>query len=273
MNSANQFKRVLSSLIFGVMLVMIVQPHALAKVSHVSINQQSFILGGYPNLRVNIVSQHDSIDKLQFIAVQASGQERLMIQPINNFMLQLTGVEDINDPNALLLVKEYRVNKWREVKRIALFNGDMKIPTELTDEMPTPQLQQLSSKLSQQPSQQPSQQQSQQAISKPQQDIVATQVARVAKLEASEAADHQCQLQTEPTQTLWRIGSHYAKQWQMSPYGAILAIYTANPKAFNKGNINSLRADIGLLCPTDEVKQAYSDAKAAKLQFEQLSQG
>ncbi|QLE87098.1 hypothetical protein FLM48_19680 [Shewanella sp. Scap07] len=252
MSINNQSIQFIGKALSAVLFLVVCQSAAMAKVTHVSINQQSFILGGYPNLRLNIVSEHDSLDKLQFIVLQSSGEERLMVKPINNFMLHLTGVEDINDPDAQLVIKEHRVNKWREVKRIALFNGDMKIPTELSETQTVAVAP---------------------VAKKPQSIATASQVAAPVVMQSNAHADLSCQLQTEPTQTLWRIGSNYAKQWQVNTYGAILAIYQANPKAFNKGNINSLRADVLLNCPTTAVIEQFANGASAKQQFERLSQG
>ncbi|WP_050774354.1 hypothetical protein [Shewanella benthica] len=96
---------------------------AAAQITHVSINEQQFILGGYPKFRLNIVSQDVSLYKMQFVVRQTSGEERLMVKPINNFLLLVIGVEDVVDPRATLVFREYRVNKWRDVKVFSLFEG------------------------------------------------------------------------------------------------------------------------------------------------------
>jgi hypothetical protein len=211
----------------------------MAKVTHVSINKQDFVLGANPKLKINIITENSHIDKLQFIVEQRSGSERLMVSPINRFMLLLTGVEDVDDSEAILIVKEHRINQWQEVKRMRLFDG--------------------------------------RAVAKPLASRAAIQERKPQVLGAISGGEHpedgkliepNCHLDYDGQQTLWRLGSVYAKAWELNTYGAILAIYDANPKAFTLGKINSLRADVKLDCPSLSVKRRYLDGTFAKQRFE-----
>ncbi|QYK01117.1 hypothetical protein [Shewanella psychrotolerans] len=232
--------------------LLLVSYSSMAKVTHVSINQQQFALGANPKLKVNIVTERSHLDKLQFVVEQQSGSERLMVSPINSFMLLLDGVEDVTDADAMLIVKEYQINQWQEVKRMRLFDG-----ATLTKPLATP----LDKKLT-----------------KPtvvNDNLVSTAVNPTGVVTAKPLLDNNliepnCQLDYDGKQTLWRIASMYAKAWQLSTYGAALAIFDANPKAFSKRKIDKLRADVVLVCPSLLVKQRYLDAKFAKQTFDAM---
>ncbi|MDX1280132.1 hypothetical protein [Shewanella colwelliana] len=231
-----------TTLYISILAALLLCPLAWGKVSHVSINQQQFNLGASPRLKVNIVTD-TKFDKLQFVVEQRAGNERLMVNPINSFMLLLSGVEDVSDPDAQLVIKEYRVNRWYDVKRLALFSGKTiaVAPSEQNLKAPV------------------------QAQSNP----AATGGAELKPNLASEAmVDTGCMLDYSGKQTLWRLGSRYGGVWQLNTYGAILAIFDANPKAFSGGDINRLRADAKLACPSEALKQGYRDAKLARQIFE-----
>ncbi|CAM3919187.1 FimV/HubP family polar landmark protein [Shewanella aquimarina] len=227
---------------------------AWAKLTHVSINQRLSELGQRPTLRVNIVAQSVNLDKVQFIVEQRSGSERLMVKPMNTYMLLLSGVEDVQDSEAELVVKEYQVNNWQEVKRMPLFDAGMRSaradkPVKVAK--------------SNKPMKAPAQ---------PSRIADARQpMAALGTVDAGDRVQPGCQLDYAPPQTLWRLGSAYAKQWKLSTYGAMLAIFEANPRAFNGGKINGLRADVTLKCPSTALKQKYHSAEAARVTFEALS--
>lgn len=229
-----------------------------AAVTHVSINQVQFNLGFNPKLKLNIVTDQPSVDKLQFVVAQQSGQERLMVTPVNNFMLQLTGLEDVTDASAELIVQEYHVNQWREVKRITLFDAarSAHFPAQSKPSITAKPL--VASNTLTTQSSKPLKAQSKARQNAPQGDV------------AADLVQADCQLNYDAQQTLWRIGSAYAKPWQLSPYGAMLAIFDANPNAFNRGQIHGLRADVVLRCPSHRVKERYRDAKQAQQIFEAM---
>uniref|UniRef100_Q0HZJ4 Response regulator receiver protein n=1 Tax=Shewanella sp. (strain MR-7) TaxID=60481 RepID=Q0HZJ4_SHESR len=94
-----------------------------AQVSHVSINSRMFDLGAYPKMRVNVITDNQDMTRLEFAVQQSGGEEKLMAEQLNRFLVLLTGVEDVTDPKARLLVREYRVDRWYEVKNLPLFDN------------------------------------------------------------------------------------------------------------------------------------------------------
>lgn len=95
----------------------------LAQVSHVSVNSRMFELGAYPKMRVNVITDNQDMTRLEFAVQQSGGEEKLMAEQLNRFLVLLTGVEDVTDPKARLLVREYRVDRWYEVKNLPLFDN------------------------------------------------------------------------------------------------------------------------------------------------------
>lgn len=94
-----------------------------AQVSHVSVNSRMFELGAYPKMRVNVITDNQDMTRLEFAVQQSGGEEKLMAEQLNRFLVLLTGVEDVTDPKARLLVREYRVDRWYEVKNLPLFDN------------------------------------------------------------------------------------------------------------------------------------------------------
>ena len=77
---------------------------AMAQVNHVSINSRQFEVNHLPQLKVNVVAQNDDVSRLGFYIRQLEnnkvGQQKLTVQAINRFLLQLNGSEIISDSNA-----------------------------------------------------------------------------------------------------------------------------------------------------------------------------
>ncbi|MCH1924132.1 hypothetical protein L9G74_06250 [Shewanella sp. C32] len=100
---------------------------SVAKVAHVSINLRMFDVGKLPLLKINIVSNITDTNRFQFIMHQTSGDERLMVSRVNDFMLLVQGVEEVTDRQAVLQVKEYRDNYWMDVATLALFSDSVPV--------------------------------------------------------------------------------------------------------------------------------------------------
>lgn len=211
-----------------------------AQITHISINQQLFNLGESPKFRVNIVSDSENYRKTQFIVRQGASEEILMIKPINKFLLLLRGVEDVKNPSAVLVIQEYRVSQWHDVKRISLFSGE--VLSVVTTKVLENEIKAVKSRLRQ---------------------------LQGAKLDETLTEPH-CSLDSLPGQTLWRIALQYSKEWKMTPQGSVVAIYEANPKAFNTQNISSLRGDSQLLCPSSQIKDRYRDSQVAQRMYKEL---
>jgi len=313
--------------------------YSVAQVSHVSLNGPMFELGSHPKMRLNVISDDQELTRLAFWVRQASGEEKLMAQPVNRFLVLLTGVEDVTDPQAQLVVKEYRVDRWYEAKRVPLFAGSAAIAKVANAQAVTSQLTTGQSTKTQSTKIQSSKAPS--ATSQTSRDIKrlhdaaltaasvapvvrptpqeganldalgqqqsvgfripgdngATAVAStagvttatitaatattaatttgVASATGNAASTHstECVLQYGGNDTLWRVAKRYTEQWQVSVYGAMLAIYEANPKAFAKNNINTLKATARLSCPSATIVAQYLDAKNAKALFERKAAG
>ncbi|MGS0674990.1 FimV/HubP family polar landmark protein [Shewanella sp. 0m-4] len=218
---------------------------AQAEVSHVSINERQFKLGEHPSLKLNIVTSHSNLKKVQFSIRQANGEERLLSKPLTSFMVEATGVEDVVDKNAVLIVKEYRVNRWYQVKVLSLFND--KVNEAGRDKRDSTY--QAS------------------AVKEVKQTEVASSGIKVSGADVIVSRLDDCQIEFDGKETLWRIANRQAKRWGISPYGAMLAIFERNPKAFNNQSINGLKSQATLECPSMVTLEKYADAKVAMRQF------
>lgn len=267
---------------------LLVSLSAQAKVSHVSINLRAFELGEHPSMRVNLVTDKRDLSRLSFVLAQQGQEEKLMAVNLNKFMLLLTGVDNVFDSDAELVVSEYRIDRWREIERLPVFAEGIDVaPSKAKIRA----IQERMAKTGKSP-------RPQQAYHQKLQQKVMVKTAPegggkdASKAETSgltsgkEGKEIQsdkftnkipdtwkkagCDLDYSKTETLWRIATRYGKEWQVNPYTALMAIYDANPKAFNKGKVSSLRADIKLACPSDEAIQANKSSKQAKARFESL---
>ncbi|WP_299492076.1 hypothetical protein [uncultured Shewanella sp.] len=83
----------------------------------------------------------------------------------------------------------------------------------------------------------------------------------VAKAEAT------CPILVAKDETLWKIDLRYHKQWGIGLFGGALALFEANPSAFNKGSIHGLKAGVRLSCPSHEILAKYQDESLAERFF------
>ncbi|MFP8845348.1 FimV/HubP family polar landmark protein [Shewanella baltica] len=343
------------------LLALVCSAPSMAQVSHVSVNSRMFELGGYPKLRVNVIADNQDMSRLEFVVQQAGGEEKLMVEELNRFLVLLTGVEDVKDDKAKLLVREYRLDRWYEVKSINLF-GEAK-PTSAALSMSaasgsknttTALVQKRADKVNAQPvkvaaestrvleakpataviaaanthvdthvntkptvpapevvtgfkfPEAANEQNTQVAEVKPvaknsepvavkttpaetvvtetvMSEVVATETAKTTHSElqvnaaetsptASQTPEH-CQLTYLAGETLWRIANRYANDWDVSVYGAMLAIYEANPAAFSKNKINALKSNAALSCPSKMILAQHANAKEAQAMFEAKEAG
>lgn len=217
---------------------------AIAQVEHVSLNERLFEIGKIPMAKVNIVASEQDIFNLEFILVQEHNQEKLLVQPLNDFSLLLMGLDKVTDINSKIVVRQ-----WSPVKELSLFsqdelkqfltasggNGGQKVVEERYSTV-----KELSSIINQ--------------------DIV---------MQNSDL----CLLDFDGTQTLWSLGSKYAKLWSTNIYSASLVIFYANIKSFNGGRINGLKVDATLRCPSDELFLIYGGYDMAKKLYNELVEG
>ncbi len=292
------------------LVLMLLTSVAIAETAHVSINQRMFELGHLPLIKVNVVADSEDMTRLEFIVRQQGAAEKLMVQPINRYMVLLLGIDEVTDKQAELLVREYRINRWYELKRLPLF--DTSVPVVLrsnrarvfAEQIPTesPQVAVSTQALENKPIENktietraapatvvsskvmpPSAVQAQrvkevdgQGDGEPQSLGVHSASQAVAapgrqvKVLPIASREPGCMLDFDGTETLWRVASRYAQSSHTHVYGAMLAIFDANPKAFSRGDIRNLRSDAKLHCPSSSLLQSYGDKTAAKEKFEQM---
>ncbi|GGZ36185.1 FimV-like protein [Shewanella chilikensis] len=273
------------------MLVLILLTSvARAETAHVSINQRMFELGHLPMLKVNVVADSEDMTRLEFIVRQRGASEKLMVQPINRYMVLLLGIDEVTDKQAELLVREYRINRWHELKRLPLF--DTSVPVALRsnrarvfgEQMPSesPRAEVPATVLSSKvvPSSAVQAQRVQAVAGQPQSEPQSLGVPSASQAVAApglqvkalpiETREPGCMLDFDGTETLWRVASRYAQSSHTHVYGAMLAIFDANPKAFSRGDIRNLRSDAKLHCPSSSLLQSYGDKTVAKEKFEQM---
>lgn len=71
-------------------------------------------------------------------------------------------------------------------------------------------------------------------------------------------------------ETLWSLSIKYSREWEHDLYSTILAIYYANPHAFYRKNINKIRSDARLFCPTLEMLTQFASKEQAKIEYRAL---
>ncbi|MCS6234973.1 fimbrial protein FimV [Shewanella baltica] len=354
------------------LLALVWSAPSIAQVSHVSVNSRMFELGGYPKLRVNVIADNQDMSRLEFVVQQASGEEKLMVESLNRFLVLLTGVEDVKDDKAKLLVREYRLDRWYEVKSINLFGEAKPTSAALTAKAVsgskntmTALVPKRADKVNAQPVKvvaestrvleakpataviaaanthvdtkprvpaaevvtgfkfpevaneqntpvteiKPVVKISEPVVAKTtpvvavmsepvavkttpvetvvpetvMSEVVATETAKTThselKANAAETSPtasqipENCQLTYLAGETLWRIANRYANDWDVSVYGAMLAIYEANPAAFSKNKINALKSNAALSCPSKMILAQHSYAKEAQAMFEAKEAG
>lgn len=293
------------------LVLMLLTSVARAETAHVSINQRMFELGHLPLIKVNVVADSEDMTRLEFIVRQHGAAEKLMVQPINRYMVLLLGIDEVTDKQAELLVREYRINRWHELKRLPLFDTSVpvvlrsnrarvfaeQIPTEspqvavstqalenkpienktietraapatvVSSKVVPPsavqaqRVQEVAGQPDGEPQQSPGVPSASQAVAAPGPQVKALPI---------DSREPGCMLDFDGTETLWRVASRYAQSSHTHVYGAMLAIFDANPKAFSRGNIRNLRSDAKLYCPSSSLLESYGDKTAAKEKFEQM---
>ncbi|WP_345875872.1 FimV/HubP family polar landmark protein [Shewanella algae] len=292
------------------LVLMLLTSVARAETAHVSINQRMFELGHLPLIKVNVVADSEDMTRLEFIVRQQGAAEKLMVQPINRYMVLLLGIDEVTDKQAELLVREYRINRWHELKRLPLF--DTSVPVALlsnrarvfAEQIPgePPQVAvstqaienkaienktiearaapatAVSSKVMPPPAVQAQRvkdvagqpQSEPQSLGVPSASQAVAAPGRQVKAQPIDSREPGCMLDFDGTETLWRVASRYAERYHTHVYGVMLAIFDANPKAFSRGNIRNLRSDAKLHCPSIQLLESYSDKAAAKEKFERM---
>lgn len=218
-------------------------PIVIAQIEHISLNQRLFELGKLPMAKINIVASSQDVFNLEFILVQEHSEERLIVQPLNQFSLLLMGLDKVTDVNAKIVVRQ-----WSPVKNLDLFDKD-EIKQFLTV-----------------------------SGANREQEVVEGRYATMKELSSIINQDivmqnsDLCLLDYNGNQTLWSLGSKYAKLWSTNIYSASLVIFYANLNAFNKGGINGLRKDAILRCPDEKLLSDYGEPAMAKELYNKLTE-
>ncbi|WP_299009986.1 hypothetical protein [uncultured Shewanella sp.] len=97
---------------------LLISSSVLAEVSHVSINQTLFEVGEAADFRVNVVAE--DVDDLRFFLHDGENEERLSVEALNTFMLNVTGDRPVSSSNALLVVHEYLKGEWQKRQEFSL---------------------------------------------------------------------------------------------------------------------------------------------------------
>jgi FimV-like protein len=255
-------------LVFG-LLGYIATP--MAQVNHVSINSRQFELNNLPQLKINIVAQNDDASRLGFYIRQLDDsldgnkvvQQKLAVQSINRFLLQLKGTDIISDVNAQLIVTEDTAKGAVTLAVMALFDAPYSVNSAtLVSNVVTSRVLPVAKDTT-----------SGKASNKHQQDDrrleQASSVPEPSETSTAESS-HQaiCVIERDNSDTLWRIANRYKEQWHTSVYGAMLAIFEANLVAFSKQKIHLLLKDVVLHCPSKAILAEYNNKAVDRKVFE-----
>ncbi|RPA64606.1 hypothetical protein EGC86_04910 [Shewanella frigidimarina] len=255
-------------LVFGV-LGYIATP--MAQVNHVSINSRQFELNNEPQLKINIVAQNDDASRLRFYIRQLDGnlggrnvlQQKLVVQSINRFLLQLKGTDIVSDSNAQLIVTENTEAGAVTLAVIALFDAPYSVNSAtLVPYIEKPRVLPVAKDTASAKASKSRQDDS----GLDQATLLAEPQSAPSKAEASQHAG--CLIERDNSDTLWRIANRYKEQWHTSVYGAMLAIFEANLLAFSKQKIHLLLKDVSLNCPSTAILAEYNNKAVDKKVFE-----
>jgi FimV-like protein len=261
-------------LVFG-LLGYIATP--MAQVNHVSINSRQFELNNLPQLKINIVAQNDDASRLGFYIRQLDDsldgnkvvQQKLAVQSINRFLLQLKGTDIISDVNAQLIVTEDTAKGAVTLAVMALFDAPYSVNSAtLVSNVVTSRVLPVAKDTTSGKASKKHQQDDrrlEQASSEPE----LSELSELSEPSTAESS-HQaiCVIERDNSDTLWRIANRYKEQWHTSVYGAMLAIFEANLMAFSKQKIHLLLKDVPLHCPSKAILAEYNNKAVDRKVFE-----
>ncbi|WP_394129322.1 FimV/HubP family polar landmark protein [Shewanella maritima] len=237
--------KALTALAIAVTLAISTAAPVSAEISHVGIDTKQFEAGALPIISVVVTTEHKDLSRLNFYLRQVySGNivlEKLEVISYQGDRLSLRGKEAIQDPKAALIVSEYRHSKWQQYKPVAVFSessfSNNKSPVGIKRMKPS-------------------------TSAEP--DTMTAQAY---------TSGDSCIVLRDTGDTLWSIASKNSKQWGTNVFGAMLAIYEANPRAFTRGDITRLMADRRLTCPDEAILSQFVDSTADKQTYDALVAG
>ncbi|QBF83316.1 LysM peptidoglycan-binding domain-containing protein [Shewanella maritima] len=258
---------------------------AFAEISHVRIDSNQYEAGSLPTIYVNVETEHKDVSRLNFYLRQIYRGtiilEKLEVLTSTGTRIALKGKEPIQDPNATLIVSEYRHSKWQQYKPVPVFDDNDFYNKSKAVAKKTMKATKPKPVVTAQAKPQPKPQAEPQAKSKsetlvadsskkPAKRTYSSQPVVVASNGAAMSDDNLagCEVLRDDGDTLWRIAAKNQRVWNTNTFGAMLAIHDANPQAFKRGEIGHLRADVELECPTQSILDNYVDVNADKRSFD-----
>ncbi|MCW3170876.1 FimV/HubP family polar landmark protein [Shewanella subflava] len=231
-----------------------------AEVSHVSINSRQFDLNQVPSLKVNFISKHKDLNQFYFTIKQGSGQHAveltLAASRINPYLIHLHGDTKVTDNHATLSVSIFRNADWVQIATLPIFDA----PKSNNSAALTSSLQQHQTQLK-----------SKKAVeTNNAMHPLVKETSPLVDIMQLPAMIPNCYVERSDTETLWKIANRYKAQWNTNVYGAMLALFEANQKAFSKQRIHLLRQDASLNCPAAHILAQYHDVSVDRHTFEVL---
>lgn len=252
---------------------------AVADVSHIGIEAMGFEAGELPKLNVNVVSDHNNLSLLTFYIRQKYKNtivlEKLIVDDHKQNTFILRGEEKIIDPNSSLIVSEYRNGKWQQYSPVSLFKGGLEPQTASHQAAKPVAIKTMKSSNAYKQRHQNVATQPQVKSDSRYSPAIANSSASTDNRYSSLAATSQsdCTINKSVEDTLWKLGTSNAKQWGTNVFGAMIAIYEANPDAFVDRNIQKLMASSKLSCPSVETLAQFQSPNQDKLMFDALVAG
>jgi FimV-like protein len=231
----------------------------IAQVSHISIDTIPFESGQSPKLTVQIITDQHDLSRLTFYVRQIYQNnivlEKLTIERRDGDVFVLNGAEKIHDPDAALIVSEYRNAKWLQYSPVSLFS----------QAIVQSQYQPVAVKTMK----------SSAALSTSKPKPISHKASAIPQVAPTQKNLNYCQINQLSNDTLWKIAVRYRKQWNSNIYGAMLALYETNPSAFYQDKISLLKVGSALRCPSVATISRYQNVAVDRITFDNLvaSQG
>ncbi|UJF21996.1 hypothetical protein [Shewanella sp. OMA3-2] len=246
---------------------------AVADVSHIGIEAMDFEAGELPKLNVNVISDHNDLSLLTFYIRQKYKNtivlEKLIVDDHKQNTFILRGEEKIIDPNSSLIVSEYRNGKWQQYSPVSLFKDSVGHHTASHQADKPVAIKTMKSSTAYKQRNQIVSAKSD-SRSPPSVTNSSTNNRYSSSADASQSG---CTINKSVEDTLWKLGTSHAKSWGTNVFGAMIAIYETNPDAFINHNIQKLKADSTLNCPSGETLAQFQSPNQDKLSFDALVAG
>ncbi|WP_343817572.1 FimV/HubP family polar landmark protein [Colwellia asteriadis] len=250
--------------IFSFLSCYLFSTYTMAAVDYISLHDIELNTPQALAIKLNIIESAEK-PPLKFVLQQGSKKHTLSYQRLNQYMLRVQGNQRLTG-TANLVVYTTNNDLWEIINTIKLNipptnKGHMTADTyssaeQITSTKPmveTTKNQPLASRL---PTSSP--------------DNTRTNSRTNTSTNISQVAANQCVLTKQPQETLWRIATRYAPQWNIDVYSAMIAIYNANRNQFSQQHIKLLKANATLTCPTKNIMASLGSKSLMEEEFERL---